>query len=1018
VSGPFSEEIVKTRSLSLLLLIAAVSAFASNPHMQVRTLPLRFEENRGRDLHPGVKFVARSPRFLLGLAPSESWLEWRDPAHQATARVQTKFLNANRNAQMELEDRLPGTANYFLGAEQNWRSDVVGFGTVRYRDVYKGIDLIFHGEQGRLEYDFILAPHADPRAIRLKLKGQDSARVDDDGDLVIHTVAGEIRWKAPEIYQDARGERQPVAGRFVIDAKRPGLRTIVRFEIGEYDRGRTLVIDPTLKYSTYIGGTNNEAARGIAVDGAGNVYVAGVSSSADLQTTSSGYQANFGGRTALSNGSFTGDGFVAKFSPAGKLLYLTYLGGSRDDGVAALTVDTAGNAYVTGGTNSLDFPVVNPFQKNFGGGNTGVQFASDAFVAKLSPDGSKLLSSTYLGGNQDDIGLGIALDSSGNIVICGASRSFNFPLMNPISGGDRYHGGNNEPLRHETDTVPEWAPGDGFVAKFDPTGSQLLFSTYLGGSADDAALSIAVDTSNNIYVGGCTISFDFPNTPGAYQRGTGGLEQQNFFFSLGDGFVSKLNPSNSTLVFSTYIGGAGDDCVTGIAIDSSNAVYMTGTTSSINLLTPPVTTGFQPRYAGYYSLPFNIAQLFGDAFVAKLDPTGAKLQYFTFLGGSQNDGGTAIAVDSQGDAYVLGFTDSTDFPMAGSPQQSKFGGDGGLGQFLFYGDAFLSVVNPAGTALLYSSYFGGTLDERPFGIALDGKGNVYLAGNTVSPTFPTTPDASQKNYGGYKGHSNGTPRGDAFYSVFTGFPAAPPVITKVANAEGGESTTISPNTWVEIKGTNLAPAGVSSPDCAPGYCWQVADFVNNQLPTILQGVSVTMNGKAAYIYYISDGQINVLTPPDLAAGPVQVQVSVGGIKSAAFASQALDESIAFFVLNGGPYVLATHLNGTLIGPSSLFPGVTTPAKPGETIVIYANGYGPITPPVVAGSLAQSGPMPFFPTLQIGGAVANVTFAGLISPGLYQFNVTVPTTVPDGDNKIQSQFAGQQTAAGELITIQH
>jgi uncharacterized protein (TIGR03437 family) len=1023
VSGPFSEEIVKTRSLSLLLAIAAVSALASNPRAQLRTLPLRFEENRGRDPHPGVRFVARSPRFLLGLAPTESWLEWRDPAHQATARVQTKFLNANRNTQMELEDRLPGTANYFLGAEQNWRSDVIGFGGVHYRDVYKGVDLIFHGEQGRLEYDFVLAPHADPRAIRLELKGQDSARIDNDGDLVIHTVAGEIRWKAPEIYQDAGGERQPVAGRFVIEGKRPDNKRIVRFEIGDYDRDHTLIIDPTLKYSTYIGGTNNEAARGIGVDAAGNVYLAGVSSSPDLPSTPSSYQPNFGGRTALSSGNFTGDGFVAKFSPAGKLLYLTYLGGTRDDGIAALAVDAAGNVFVTGETYSTDFPSVNGYQKSLNSPSS--QIEGDAFVTKLSPDGSKILFSTYFGGTKEEIGLGIVLDSAGNIVICGASESFNLPTMNPIPGGDRFHGGGSscggslcEPLRHQTDTVPEWAPGDGFVAKFDPTGTQLLFSTYLGGGYDDAALSIAVDSSNNVYVGGCTVSFDFPNTPGAYQRGSGGIEQQNFFFWLGDGFVSKINPANSTLVFSTYIGGAGDDCVTGIALDSSNAVYMTGTTSSFNLLTPPQTVGFQPRYAGYNSLPFNIAQLFGDAFVAKLDPTGAKLQYFTFLGGSQNDGGTAIAVDSQGDAYVLGFTDSTDFPMAGSPVQPKFAGDGGLGQFLFYGDAFLSVVNPTGTALLYSSYFGGTLDERPFGIALDGKGNVYLAGNTVSPTFPTTQDAAQKNYGGYKGHANGTPRGDAFYSVFTGFPAAPPVITKVANAEGGESTTISPNTWVEIKGTNLSTAGVSSPDCAPGYCWQAADFVNNQLPTTLQGVSVTMNGKAAYIYYISDGQINVLTPPDLAAGPVQVQVSVGGIKSAAFASQALDESISFFVLNGGPYVLATHLNGTLVGPSSLFPGVTTPAKPGETIVIYANGYGPITPPVVAGSLVQSGPLPFFPTLQIGGSVANITFAGLISPGLYQFNVTVPTTVPDGDNKIQSQFAGQQTATGELITIQH
>ena len=237
-----------------------------------------------------------------------------------------------------------------------------------------------------------------------------------------------------------------------------------------------------------------------------------------------------------------------------------------------------------------------------------------------------------------------------------------------------------------------------------------------------------------------------------------------------------------------------------IAVDTFGSVYMTGSTTSVNL---PVTSGaVQPSYGGYLVLPFLIEELFGDAFVGKLDPTGSKLLYLTYLGGSQNDGGASIAVDGFGNAYVLGFTDSMNFPLAGSPLQPKFAGDGGIGLYLFYGDAFLSVLNSTGTALLYSSYFGGSLDERPMGIALDGIGNVYLAGNTVSTNLPTTPGAFQTTYGGFRGHANGTPRGDAFYTVFSGFPASGPVISRVANAEG-EALTIAPNTWVRSQAPGL-----------------------------------------------------------------------------------------------------------------------------------------------------------------------------------------------------------------------
>jgi uncharacterized protein (TIGR03437 family) len=290
-------------------------------------------------------------------------------------------------------------------------------------------------------------------------------------------------------------------------------------------------------------------------------------------------------------------------------------------------------------------------------------------------------------------------------------------------------------------------------------------------------------------------------------------------------------------------------------------------------------------------------------------------------------------------------------------------------------------------------------------MALDGNGNVYLAGNTVSPDFPTTAGALQTKYGGFKGHANGTPRGDAFYTVISGFTAGPS-IAKVANAEG-EALTIGPNTWTEIKGSGLSQTM---------RIWQASDFVNNQMPTSLDGVSVTMNGEKAFVYYVSPGQINVLTPPDLAAGPVQVVVTNGATSSAAFAGTAQQYSTSFFVFNGGPYVVATHLNGNLIGPTTLYPGLSTPAAASETIIIYTNGFGPVNPPVVSGSATQAGSLPSLPVVKIGTNLAAVSFAGLVSPGLYQFNVQVPAGAVSGDNAITATFNGNTTQAGTLLTI--
>ncbi len=945
-------------------------------------LPLRFE----RSAH-GL-YTAHGSGFELSLLPAESRLKWKN------AEVRTRLAGANSGLQLEPLKRLPGATSYFVGDKASWRTDVDAWEGVRCREAYPGIDLVFHGNPHTLEYDFVVKAHADPRAIRMELSGQRRLAIDENGDLVVSTNAGEIRWKHPDLYQEIGGERRRVEGKFVLAG-----RKTVRFETGVYDRSRDLVIDPTLAYSTYLGGSGNDVAHGMAVDPAGNIYITGETGSTDLPVVSA-LQTTHGAQspTAL------GDVFVAKFSPAGALLYLTYLGGSGDDAASAIAVDAAGNAYVTGYTTSSNFPIAGaaPLQSTYGGsGGVNWYHQGDAFVAKLNPSGNKLIYSTYLGGTQDDFAMAILVDAAGDAYVAGATASGNFPTL-PGSFQTKLRGTGGEPVE-PCCSGPFIDPGDAFVVELDPTGSKLLLSTLVGGINDDAATSIALDSSNNIYIAGYTMSNDFPTTQGALQRTWGGFDQQTPYFVTGDGFLAKLNPTATALQYSTFFGGGGDECITSIAVDSTGAVYFTGWSSTLNL---PTTSGaIQSSYAGYQILPFTIEYNFGDAIIGKLNPAGSQLAYLTYLGGNANDGGLSIAIDGAGNAFVAGFTDSPNFPHSNGAIQTAWAGDGGpQPPYVSYGDGFLAMVNPTGTSLLYSTFLGGNRDDELFAVVLDGTGKAYVAGNSYSTNWKTTPTAAQSKYGG-ESQVVDWPWGDAVFAVVSGFPLAP-VITKVANAEG-EASTIAANTWVEVKGSGLAPDTRS---------WLPSDFVNNQMPTALDGASVTFNGEKAFTYFISSGQINVLTPPDLAAGPVQVVVTNQGTVSAPFAATAQSYSESFFVFNGGPYVAATHINGTLIGPATLYPGSSTPAAAGETIVLYANGFGPVAPPVVSGSATQSGNLPSMPVVRVGNNNAVVSFAGLVSPGLYQFNVQVPAGAVSGDNTIAATFNGNSTQAGTLLTI--
>src|ERR1035441_2626489 len=657
-------------------------------------LPLSFEANHGQT-DKGVKFLSRTDGYTLFLTGDEAVLalsgtkmnkdkaKITSAAHslpsgmtasQAGAVLRMKLRNANPTVKVTGVDELAGTSNYFIGNDPTkWRTSVPTYAKVKYEGIYSGIDLVYYGNQRQLEYDFIVAPGADPRRIQFDVRGTKRIRRDKHGDLVLKMADDEIRWRKPVVYQEANGTRQEIAARYAItDMNRVG------FEVAAYDASRPLYIDPLI-YSTYLGGSGADYGKGIAVDSAGNAYVTGITNSTNFPTMDP-LQPTYGGGD--------NDVFVTKLNPSGSaLVYSTYLGGSSYDGAYGIAVDNAGNAYVTGTTVSTDFPTMNPLQPAYGGGYT------DTFVSKLNPTGSALVYSTYLGGSDYDYGYAIAVDSAGNACVTGYTESTNFPTTNPLqptSGGT----------------------GDAFVSKINPAGSAFVYSTYLGGSGFDQGLSIAVDSTGNAYLTGYTNSTDFPVTPGAFET-TG----------PGYGFVSKINPIGSALVYSTYLDGSDP---TGIAVDSTSNAYVTGSTGSINFPTTP--GAFQEvckvNFRGCL-----------DAFVTKFNPSGSALIYSTYLGGSGSDGADGIAVDSSGSVYVTGVTFSKNFPLM-NPVQSTYGG------------AFISKLNPSGSALDYSTYLGGGPDGG-YAIAVDSAESAYVTGYTGSTNFPTVNPIQPTNGGGY-----------------------------------------------------------------------------------------------------------------------------------------------------------------------------------------------------------------------------------------------------------------------------
>ncbi len=676
-------------------------------------LPLCFEPSPSQP-DGSATFLARGNGYRLFLAPAEAVLSLKPVAAAQSSTLRMKFLGANAGARLSGLEALPGKVNYITGNDPaQWRLDVPAFAKVRYEQAYPGVDLVFYGNQRQLEYDLIVAPGADPRAIALRFEGAERIEIDEAGELVLEVGGQDLRFHKPLVYQETGRVRKEVAGRFVLRPSENGRAVvpIVGFQIAAYDTTQPLIIDPVLAYATYLGGSKRDSGW-MTFDSAGSMYAFGETTSANFPQAA----------PALAGGE---DVFVCKFNAAGNaLLWTTFLGGSGNDNGMSIFFDGSGNVFVFGDTSSTNFPTQNAAQPAFGGVGTNPFGgpARDGFLAKLDASGHVLFS-TYIGGSGDESMTLFQPDSAGNIYAYGQTSSHDFPThlaLQPTFGGGQW---------------------DKFIAKYNASGTR-LYATYLGGSGDEWGVTqLLFDGSQNPIFVGSTSSPDFPTTVGAFQRtyGGGGTDLLD-----GDLFVTKLKADGSALIFSTYLGGSGDEGGNIQILDSSGNMILAGGTSSPNF---PTKNPVQAALGGST-----------DMFVTKLKADGSGLIFSTYLGGSGGESACpTVQADSSGNLFVCGGTGSTDYPTKNAAQASFGGGSGG--------DLCVTKLNPAGDTILFSTYFGGSGTDGG-GLRLDANGNFYLIGQTTSPNLPTL-NAFQPSYGG-GGSMYGMPSmfGDAFVAKF------------------------------------------------------------------------------------------------------------------------------------------------------------------------------------------------------------------------------------------------------------
>ncbi|WP_309495487.1 SBBP repeat-containing protein [Mechercharimyces sp. CAU 1602] len=586
-------------------------------------------------------------------------------------------------------DNLPPLSLHFQGARTDLRPQLLpsetmpSYERVVYSTVWPGIDLIFYGNQTHSKYDLLVQPGANIGQIQFTYEGGDDLTLTEQGDLHLYTPHGIWYEQKPISFQWIDGQKYNIPTSFqLLSAHSFG------FTVGEYDPSLPLLIDPVVFYVTYLGGSDLDEGRGITVDSSGNAFVTGVTESTNFPVTSGAFQTMRQGILA----------FVSKFNAAGSsLLYSTYLGGFNIDEGFAIAIDASNNAYITGNTMSTNFPVTSGAFQTLSPSSLTV----NAFVSKLNPTGSSLLYSTLIGGAADTFsgGKGIAVDASNQAYISGDTNTGSYPTT--TGAFQTLFGGGT---------------ADAFVTQLNAAGSALIYSTLLGGSDTDQGNGIALDASNQAYICGETESTNFPTTSGAFQLTLRGSS---------DAFITKFNATGSSLLYSTYLGGATVESGAGIDLDEAGNAYVTGQTSSF--------TSFPVTNNAFQTIGSSI-----DAFVTKLNATGTAPIYSTYLGGSSIDQGFGIAVDSFGKAWVTGVTLSVDFPLTSDAFQ-----DSNAGAF----DVFITQMSYSGQGICFSSYLGGSAPDQGQDAAVDSQNIAYFTGDTMSNNFPTTSQAFQTSSG-------------------------------------------------------------------------------------------------------------------------------------------------------------------------------------------------------------------------------------------------------------------------------
>ena len=623
---------------------------------------------------------------------------WRDALVQKSTGtvLNIALVGGSTNPEVIGEQPLATKVNYFIGRSRAmWRTNVPTYARVRYRNVYPGIDLVYYGNQGRVEYDFDLAPGADPTQIRFAVNGADSLKVDGLGNLVLAKGNTSLRFQAPLVYQTRNGVRVPLSGEYAPQGNKQ-----VGFTVGSYDRQKPLIIDPVLVYSSYLGGTSDDFGEAITVDSGGNAFVAGITDSPDFPTAVLGSYPSTKFRM-----------FLTKLDPTGSsLVFADYFGGTGGgDEASSLALDSTGNIYVAGTATSTDFPVLNPYQSTLSG-------TQDAFLTKFSSDGSSIIFSTYLGGTTSQSANSLAIDPSNQVVIAGSTSSSDFPTAAAYQS------------TVSADQFGDWGVY-GFVTKFASDGASLIYSTYLAGNTlnatactacfpDSEVMGVAIDGSGNTYVTGNTTTTNFPVTSGAYATTSPGYSLSNV------GFVSKLSNSGG-LIYSTFLGGQTSSFLNAIAVDSTGAAYVTGFDTANDGFPILNTAICDPSSANC-----------NGTIIAKLDSAGANLQYSTYLAATNEMAGQAIAVDSLGNAFVLG--SDTQFSLT-KPIENYAGN----------GDVVIAEIDATATTQVMATFLGGQAPEAAAeSLALDNSGAIYVTGWTQSADFPVTQGAFQTVFGG------------------------------------------------------------------------------------------------------------------------------------------------------------------------------------------------------------------------------------------------------------------------------